>query len=165
MNNTKLQDFVTNAAARGRVTFGDVRRLQRDYLPGGITSCDEAEMLIRLDGVVSRADRAWAGWLVTAILDFAARCDQSIDAGAGEPREQLKALLAAGHSSKAARKIGRKINRPIERPAEPVQPAPQTIPFPVKRDNAPPARRPNVSPRAMPPVGICGSPSRLEMAA
>ena len=36
--NAKLQGFVCNVAAKGKISYGDVRRLQRDYLPGGITS-------------------------------------------------------------------------------------------------------------------------------
>jgi hypothetical protein len=163
-NNAKLQDFVTTIAALGRITFGDVRRLERDYLPGGITTCDEVELLIRLDGVVSRADRAWTGWLVTAIHDFAAGCD--IDSAAGESRERLKALLA-GPSSKTARRIGREIDRPVERPAEPVRyaPAPLPIPFPVKRDNAPPVRSADVLPRTVLTVVTWSSMNRLAMAA
>ena len=38
MINGKLQEFVCNVAVKGRISYGDVRRLQRDYLPGGITN-------------------------------------------------------------------------------------------------------------------------------
>src|SRR5262245_19443954 len=129
-NNTKLQEFVTNTAARARITFGDVRRLQRDYLPGGVTTCDEAEMLIRVDGSVDRADKAWADWLVAVIVDFALCNEQPIDAAGSGTREWLKGILAAiGTSTKAARRIGREIRRH----ADHVQ---QTMLFPANDDDA-----------------------------
>src|SRR5262245_47821554 len=112
MDNAKLQEFVTNAAVRSQITFGDVRRLQRDYLPGGVSTCEEAELLIQLDGRVDRADRAWTAWLVTAILEFAASNERPTVGLEGEIRERLKTLLAsAGTSTKATRKIAREIRR------------------------------------------------------
>src|SRR5262245_17168663 len=111
----KLQEFVTTIAARGRITFGDVRLLPRDYLPGGVTTCDEALLLIGLNDVVGRADRAWTQWLLAAVRDFV-RGDQP-EANTGEPRDRLTALLAAAPSSKTARKVAREINRPVETPA------------------------------------------------
>src|SRR3979490_1343528 len=71
MNNAKLQDFVTQTAARSQITFGDVRRLRRDCLPGGINAGEEVGILIWLDSKVSRADKAWSQWLVAAVPHFA----------------------------------------------------------------------------------------------
>jgi hypothetical protein len=163
----KLQDFVTAAGARGQITFGDVRRLERDYLPGGITTNDEAELLIGLDRVVIRADRAWKGWLTAAIRDFNARCDRASDAGAREPCERLKALRAAKPSGKAVRNIDPQIPREAERPAAPVRQAeaPQPILFPIYRDLAPLALRVHVPLQAVRPVGVWGGMNRLAMAA
>ena len=110
MDSTKLQEFVTNAAARSRITFGDLRRLQRGYLPDGVSTREQAEMLIQLDGVVGRADKAWTDWLVAAIVDFAVGSEQPTD-GVGM-REWLKDFLAAtGASTKATRRIVREIHR------------------------------------------------------
>jgi hypothetical protein len=112
LDNTKLHEFVTNAAVRNQITFGDVRRLQRDYLPGGVSTCEEAELLIHLDRTVARADRAWADWLVNAILDFAVSNEPPIAGLEGDVRERLKAVLAsAGTSTKATRRIAREIRR------------------------------------------------------
>jgi hypothetical protein len=77
--NTKLQEFVTQTAARSQITFGDVRRLQRDCLPGGINAGEEVERLIWLDSTVSRADKAWSQWLVAAVADFALRSEVTED--------------------------------------------------------------------------------------
>jgi hypothetical protein len=70
MTNTTLGVFASKATAKSRITFGDVRRLQRDILPQGVTSREEAELLIILDRNVGKADRSWADYLVDAIMEF-----------------------------------------------------------------------------------------------
>ena len=70
MINSSLQSFANNVQAAGRISFGDVKRLQRDILPDGISSRDEAELLLTLEQSVERADRAFVDWLVVAMVDF-----------------------------------------------------------------------------------------------
>jgi hypothetical protein len=93
--NTKLQEFVTQTAARSQITFGDVRRLQRDCLPGGINAGEEVERLIWLDSTVSRADKAWSQWLVAAVADFALRSEVTED-GVVAWLKRLTAATAQG---------------------------------------------------------------------
>ena len=161
----KVQEFVARTAVRGRITFGDVRRFQRDYLPGGIATCDQAEMLIRLDTAVRHADRAWTPWLVAAILDFAARSDEPVATGTSDACKQLKAALAATPSSKAARMVRRELNRRVEPSAEAARhaPAQQAIAFPVKTSNAPAPRIADVPARAVLPLAFWSD--RIEIAA
>ena len=112
MSTGKLQDFATSVIARGQITFGDVRRLQRDYLPGGITTREEAEILIALSDRLVRADRAWAQWLVAALachLRSQEECGASV-AEAG--RAWTDGLLAASPATTA---FGRRIARAIRR--------------------------------------------------
>jgi hypothetical protein len=118
MSNVKLQHFVTDTAARGRITFGDVRRLDRDYLPGGVSSREEAEMLLELDTKIGRADSAWTEWLVAAIVEFAVWSEPPIGGAVGGTDEWLKSTLAG--TSKTT-KAGRKIAREIRRTADCVQ--------------------------------------------
>ena len=59
----ELSDFVKKVSSRGRVTFGDIKRLQRDLLPNGAMTRDQVEALIAMDGAVRRADPAWAAYL------------------------------------------------------------------------------------------------------
>jgi hypothetical protein len=66
-----LSDFVAAGVARRRIGFGDVRRLERDVLPTGLTCREDAEALLALDKAIGRADTAWAAFLATAIKDFA----------------------------------------------------------------------------------------------
>ncbi|HEY7302222.1 MAG TPA: hypothetical protein VH684_30380 [Xanthobacteraceae bacterium] len=114
MENERLQEFVTKAAARGRITFGDLRRLQRGHLPGAIATWAQAELLIRLDAAVRRTDRAWTDWLVGAILDFVLSEEpEAADCYGG--RDRLLSLLAAvSVSTVAARRISRGIQRGCE---------------------------------------------------
>jgi hypothetical protein len=112
MDNERLAEFVTKAAARGRITFGDLRRLQRDYLPGGVATWEQVELLIRLDAAVSRTDKAWTDWLVGAILDFVSS-EEPVDCVGGGDRV-LRLLAAIGGSTIAARRIGRASQRDCE---------------------------------------------------
>ena len=70
MSGTPLQDFVCRALEHKRISFGDLRRLQRDILPDRITTREEAEILLALDRSVDRADRSWRDYLVRAVRDF-----------------------------------------------------------------------------------------------
>src|SRR4030088_3838912 len=108
MNNAKLQDFVTQTAARSRITFGDVRRLRRDCLPGGINAAEEVGILIWLDSRVSRADKAWSQWLVAAVADFALRSEVTED-GIVDWLKRLTATTAQGTTvrPRILREIGR----------------------------------------------------------
>jgi hypothetical protein len=70
MTKISLADFATKIHAKNRICFGDVQRLQRDVLPDGITSREEAEALLRLDRQVPKIDSAWGLFLVPAIVNF-----------------------------------------------------------------------------------------------
>jgi hypothetical protein len=48
MINSSLQVFVNKVQAAGRISFGDVNRLQRNILPDGISSREEADLLLTL---------------------------------------------------------------------------------------------------------------------
>jgi hypothetical protein len=121
MNTSKLQEFVTKTAAKKRITFGDVRRLQRDVLPDGIAGREEAELLVRLDGAVDRADGAWADWLVAAIVDFVVWGERPTGAVEAEAAQWLIGLLTeAGAPTRAGRRIVREIRCEAERLAEPM---------------------------------------------
>jgi len=65
-----LREFVTKALLTKRIGFGDLRRLQRDILPDGITTRDEAEVLIALDRAIERIDKAWTEALVARVTRF-----------------------------------------------------------------------------------------------
>ena len=45
----ELSDFVKKVRSRGRITFGDIKRLQRDLLPNGAMTRDQVEALIAMD--------------------------------------------------------------------------------------------------------------------
>jgi hypothetical protein len=115
-DNNKLRDFAALALAKGRITFGDVRRLQRDYLPEGLSSIEETRIVLSLDGRIERADRAWSNWLVAAVVDFVARSEEaafveenSIEAGLQD------AFAISGASPAVRRRITRELRREVQR--------------------------------------------------
>ena len=70
MSRASLREFISSVLARKRLRFGDLRRLQRDVLPTGITTREEAEALIALDQAVPKADVDWPGYLTTVVKGF-----------------------------------------------------------------------------------------------
>jgi hypothetical protein len=71
MINLSLQVFCNRIVAAGRITHQDVLVLTRHVLPDGLTSRDEADMLIALDRCVTATDDAFADYLVASVVDFA----------------------------------------------------------------------------------------------
>jgi hypothetical protein len=102
-----------------RITFGDVRRLQRDHLPHGVASRKQVEMLLHLDGMIDRADRAWADWLAAAIFDFAVFSERSVDAVASGTCDWLLDHLAALDIST---KVTRRLERDLHQALDPIAP-------------------------------------------
>jgi hypothetical protein len=116
INDSSLAGFVTNAITHSRITFGDIRRLQRDYLPGGIETRAQAEMLTTLAAEVAHADRSWRQWFTAALADFAAK---SAEGGAAACDETIAWLEHLSEKPGFARRISRKIARRLRRGAEP----------------------------------------------
>src|SRR4051794_39337056 len=56
MINFSLHAFVHEVQTAGCISFGDVRRLQRDILPDGIGSREEAQLLFTLEQTVARVE-------------------------------------------------------------------------------------------------------------
>ena len=70
MDTAPLILFAQKVSANGRLLFADLRRLQRDILPEGITTRAEAEVLLSLDHI-PRRDGAWGPYLAEAVARFA----------------------------------------------------------------------------------------------
>jgi hypothetical protein len=114
MINRKIQEFVERVITRGRINFGDVRRLQRDCLPSGITNREELEVLISLNAKLLRADKAWAQWLIAIVADFVATregCGHPIEDAVDKWVERLLEASATNLSRKIARQIRRELAR------------------------------------------------------
>ena len=61
MSSTSLCAFVSKVRANNRLRFGDLRRLQRDVLPTGLSTREEAEILLDLDQSITKVDDGWPG--------------------------------------------------------------------------------------------------------
>jgi hypothetical protein len=114
MINGKLQEFVCNVVGKGQISYGDVRRLQRNHLPGGITNREELELLISLTARLVRADRAWAQWLVAAIAAFVAKREPG-EHPITEAADEWVGRLLAESTTSLGRKIARKVRRELRR--------------------------------------------------
>ena len=96
-----LREFVTKALLTKRIGFGDLRRLQRDILPDGITTRDEAEVLIALDRSIERIDKAWTEALVAGVTRFVVWTTDPPGTVHEEASAWLLAALACGRSKTA----------------------------------------------------------------
>jgi hypothetical protein len=112
MTKVSLSDFATKILRNGRISFGDVQRLQRDILPDGLTSREEAEILIGLDRGAAKADAAWGRWLTATLVDFVVWGERPTGIVDEDTARWLAAALegsAAEPGSKRARIIAREI--------------------------------------------------------
>src|SRR4051794_20401904 len=108
MINSSLQAFANKVQEAGRISFGDVKRLQRDILPDGISSREEAELLLSLAQTVGRADRAFGDWLVAMMVDFVAWGMRPTGVIDGETAAWLTPFLV-GQRTRTMRRLAREL--------------------------------------------------------
>ena len=109
MINSSLQTFANKVQRAGRISFGDVKRLQRDILPDGIASRDEAELLLILEQSMGRTDRTFGDWLVAIMVDFVVwgmRPTGTVDA---EAAAWLSPFLVGQRTTKTMRRLAREL--------------------------------------------------------
>ena len=115
-----LRAFVTKALERNRISFGDLRRLQRTVLPHGLLTREQAEVLIALDHTITRTDKAWAGFLVAALTDFVVWRSSSPGRVEPETAAWLVASLSCGRPTRTTGMIARAIVREAQHCEEPL---------------------------------------------
>jgi hypothetical protein len=108
MRNSSLPEFVGKVLAHNRIGYGDLRRLQRDILPNGITTRAEAEALIGLDQTVTRVDDGWPGFLAAAVTEFVVSGSTPQGCIDRETAEWL-VLILSGMEARTALGIAREI--------------------------------------------------------
>jgi hypothetical protein len=118
-----LRKFVTKTLHNNRIGFGDLRRLERDILPVGITTPFEAEVLIALDRTIRRADRRWSDYLISAVKEFVVWGTHPAGCVDRATADWLVAALVCGHP-----KTARAITNAIVREAQQVDDALMTSP-------------------------------------
>ena len=115
-----LRAFVSKALERNRISFGDLRRLQRNVLPHGLVTREQAEVLIALDHTITRTDKAWAGFLVAALTDFVVWRSSSPGRVEPETAAWLVASLSCGRPTRTTGMIARAIVREARHCEEPL---------------------------------------------
>ena len=111
MNCSSLSDFVNQAKRSNRITFGDVKRLTRDILAGGISEREEVEALITLDRAITKTDPSWADFLVNSIVDFVVWGDRPTGYVEFEAAQWLLKLLSSAGWTKTTRRIAREVTQ------------------------------------------------------
>lgn len=91
-----LEEFVNLVMVNGQIARADVRRLQRDIMPDGVESADEADVLIALDRAVSEKDSAWNGFMIQAVVDFVVWTSRPTGRIDRQTAEWLTTSLSAG---------------------------------------------------------------------
>ena len=110
MSKNSLQSFTERTIAKGRIGFGDVRRLQRDILPEGISSREQADLLIALDRDIGRQDPAWIDWLVGALVDYVVWGERPVGYVDADKAVWITSVLDnGGKATRNARLIAREI--------------------------------------------------------
>ena len=109
MINSALQTFANKVQQAGRISFGDVKRLQRDILPNGISSRDEAELLLTLEQSVGRADRAFGDWLVATMVDFVVWGMRPTGAVGADTEAWLSPFVVGQRTTKTMRRLAREL--------------------------------------------------------
>ncbi len=115
-----LRAFVSKALERNRISFGDLRRLQRTVLPHGLVTREQAEVLIALEQTITRTDKAWAGFLVAALTDFVVWRSSSLGRVEPETAAWLVASLSCGRPTRTTGMIARAIVREARHCEEPL---------------------------------------------
>jgi hypothetical protein len=115
MSEVSLSEFASKVRAKKRISFGDVRRLQRDYLADGIASRADLELLIGLDREIGRIDSAWERWLATMAVDFVVWVERPTGVVSEETAEWLASTLRA--DGDCPTKTGRLIAREVAQEA------------------------------------------------
>lgn len=105
MTNPILTKAAAEIEARGRISFADVKRLERRILPHGVTCRDEAEALIHLDRSVPRADKSWNAWFVAVMVDFVVWSERPTGIVNEEAAAWLSAALDVPAPSRNARRL------------------------------------------------------------
>lgn len=110
-----LRQFAAEIEARGRICFADVRRLERDILPDGVASREQAEVLIALDRVAGRADRSWSEWFVAVLVDFVVWSERPTGIVNEDAAQWLSEALDVPTPSRNARRLVNAIIAEAER--------------------------------------------------
>lgn len=66
-----LHAFVERVIEDRTIAQSDVDLLRREILEDGLSSREEADVLIALDRAVARKDPSWAEYLVASVVEFA----------------------------------------------------------------------------------------------
>lgn len=116
MIKASLENFVNHLVGAGEITLSDVRRLQRDILPDGVESRDEADVLIALDRAIATKHAAWSAFAIQNVTDYVVWTSRPTGYVDADTATWLVASLGAGRGPTAvAEAIAFEVVREAER--------------------------------------------------
>jgi uncharacterized protein (UPF0335 family) len=104
MIKAQLRDYIERVTQEKQIRAEDVRDLQRDVLPHGLTTRLEAETLLALDRLVP-ADATWREALTALIVDFVVWGARPTGRVTADDASWLAAALDAGTPTETAMRI------------------------------------------------------------
>lgn len=96
MIKNSLQSFIDRVLESRRISDDDVRLLQRDILPHGLLSQEDADVLIALDRAVATQSSLWADYLIASVVDFVVWGTRPTGHVGGEAAHWLLSSIRAG---------------------------------------------------------------------
>jgi hypothetical protein len=108
MDTAPLTLFAQKVSASHRLLFADLRRLRRDVLPNGITTREEAEVLLGLD-CLERLDVEWPAYLAEVVVAFILSASKPPDLDPATTAWLVAVLTTAQPRTAAA--VGRTLER------------------------------------------------------
>lgn len=116
MIGSSLEIFVNTVMEAGEITLADVRRLQRDVMPDGVSGRDEADVLIALDRAVATKHGTWSAFVIQAVSDYVVWTSRPTGYVDHDTAVWLVASLSAGRGpSPVAEAIAFEVVREAER--------------------------------------------------
>jgi hypothetical protein len=120
MIRTALEHFIHDVMASGEIKLSDVRRLQREVIPEGIDTRDEADLLIALDRAITVKHCSWSAAVIQTVVHYAVWTSRPTGYVDRDTSAWLVASLTAGRGpSPVAEAIAFEVVREAEK-ADPV---------------------------------------------
>lgn len=112
MIKNSLHAFVDNVLENQKLSTDDVNQLQRIVLCDGVTTREEADVLVALDRAIPASDPAWVAFMVASIVDFVVWTSRPTGYVSHDDASWLVATLSCGNGpTRNARRIAFEVIR------------------------------------------------------
>lgn len=115
MIKNSLRVFVDRVLENKKISAEDVGLLQGTVLPDGVTTREDADVLVALDRAVADTDASWVVFLVASVVDFVVWTSRPTGYVGHDDASWLVATLSCGKGpARNARRIAFEVIREAE---------------------------------------------------